>query len=301
MLLYQPNERELEQAKELIHSGFMEDLPAPTHEDITSKLLFDNDIVAKVAITPRKAGILAGTWLIPLIADHCKIKMDVDIFIADGSVLNPNTVIAQWQGKLVDLLKIERVTLNFLQHLSGIATATARFVEATKGNRATILDTRKTTPGYRYLEKYAARMGGATNHRFSLCDGILIKDNHLAGLEKSFNNQEQLWHFVQERIKKARQEYVGIPIEIEVDTLEQFTLALKISPDIILLDNMPPALIAQIVELRNQSGLAVLLEASGGITLENVKKIAETGVDRISIGSITHSAPALDIGLDYEW
>ncbi len=191
------------------------------------------------------------------------------------------------------ILAFERTALNFLQHLSGVATLTARFVDAVAGTKATILDTRKTLPGWRLLEKYAVRCGGGRNHRIGLYDAILIKDNHLA-------------HFVHRgdpiaaAVSAARsQASPGTTVEVEVDSLDQLDKALRCRPDIILVDNFDLDRLREAVRRRDAVPPRIPLEASGGINLETVRAIAETGVDRISVGALTHSAPALDIGLDF--
>ncbi len=189
----------------------------------------------------------------------------------------------------------ERTVLNFLMHLSGVATRTRRFVDAVAGTKAVIVDTRKTLPGWRLLEKYAVRAGGGTNLRIGLFDGCLIKDNHLAAWQ-----EEHPQDSIAGAIAAARTAIpAGIAIEIEVDTLKQLREALTAQPDIVLLDNMDAKTIAQAVEIRDHQAPHVLLEASGGVTLETVRSIAAAGVDRISVGTITHSAPALDIAFDW--
>jgi nicotinate-nucleotide pyrophosphorylase (carboxylating) len=193
------------------------------------------------------------------------------------------------------LLAMERTALNFLQRLSGVATMTARFVDEVAGTRALILDTRKTTPGWRALEKYAVRCGGGTNHRIGLHDAVLIKDNHLAWLAEGGDP-------IGRAVGLAR---AGAPegtkfIEVEVDTLEQLDRALEVGPDIILVDNLGPEKLAEAVRRRDAKAPGVLLEASGGVNLSTVGAIARSGVDRISVGALTHSAPALDIGLDFD-
>src|SRR5262249_37933250 len=199
-------------------------------------------------------------------------------------------------GSMRGILTAERTALNFLQHLSGIATLTRRYVDAVAGLSCQILDTRKTLPGWRLLAKYAVRCGGGQNHRMGLFDGILIKDNHLAALASEANP-------IAAAVTAARQQFPALPVEIEVDSLDQFDEALACRPDIILLDNMTLDDMREAVERREdmvEETDWVFLEASGGVTLDTVRGIAETGVDRISVGALTHSAPALDIALDYE-
>jgi nicotinate-nucleotide pyrophosphorylase (carboxylating) len=191
-------------------------------------------------------------------------------------------------GHARGLLSAERVALNYMQRLSGIATLTSHYVDAVKGTNAKILDTRKTTPGWRALEKYAVRAGGGTNHRMDLSSGVLIKDNHLAALDGD----------VSKAVTRARKlAPKGVKIEVECDAVAQVARAADAGADIIMLDNMPPAMMAECVRLVN--GRAIL-EASGGVTLGTVRDVAETGVDWISVGALTHSAPSLDLALDFE-
>jgi nicotinate-nucleotide pyrophosphorylase (carboxylating) len=209
----------------------------------------------------------------------------------NGDAVESGRELAAVRGSLRSILATERIALNFLQRLSGIATLTRKYVDAVAGFRAKILDTRKTTPGWRLLEKYAVRCGGGTNHRMGLYDGILIKDNHLAGLGGD----------LRKAVKTAREfpGNQGQPVEVEVDSIEQLEIALAAGADIVLLDNMSLDQLRAAVARRNAVAPNVLLEASGGVTLATVRNIAATGVDRISVGALTHSAPALDIALDY--
>jgi nicotinate-nucleotide pyrophosphorylase (carboxylating) len=211
--------------------------------------------------------------------------------VEDGAQVGRGTLLAVVAGPLRSILAAERTALNFLQRLSGIATLTRKFVAAAAGTRAKLLDTRKTTPGWRLLEKYAVRCGGGVNHRVGLYDGILIKDNHLAGLGGD----------VRRAVEAARTHpgNEGIPVEVEVDTLDQLEVALAVRADIVLLDNMSLDQLRTAVARRDAIAPDVLLEASGGVNLNTVQEIAATGVDRISVGALTHSAVALDIGLDY--
>jgi nicotinate-nucleotide pyrophosphorylase (carboxylating) len=211
----------------------------------------------------------------------------------DGAEIRAGQALADVRGRMRLILMGERTALNFLQHLSGVATQTRRYVDAVDGLPVKILDTRKTTPCWRLLEKYAVRCGGGHNHRLGLYDGVLIKDNHIA----PFGSGPQA---IIQAIRAARTK-VGhtVPLEIEVDTLDQLDTALAEKPDIVLLDNMSLEQMREAVRRRNAVAPQVQLEASGGVTLDTVRSIAETGVDRISVGALTHSAPALDIALDY--
>ncbi len=204
-------------------------------------------------------------------------------------------VIASVVGPLRALLAGERTALNFLMRLSGIATLTGKFVDAAAGTKAVIVDTRKTLPGWRRLEKYAVRAGGGTNHRMGLADGCLIKDNHLAAWRTANPNRT-----IAEAVVEARKRVPKhIPVEVEVDTLEQLADAFFGRPDIVLLDNMDVPALRECVKLRDRLAKGVLLEASGGIRLANVAEVAAAGVDRISVGALTHSAPALDLAFDW--
>jgi nicotinate-nucleotide pyrophosphorylase (carboxylating) len=208
----------------------------------------------------------------------------------DGQAVDAGAGVLRISGSARALLTAERVALNFVQRLSGVATATARFVAAVAGTRARILDTRKTTPGWRRFEKYAVACGGGTNHRVGLHDLVLIKDNHLAALAGAAPNP------VAAAVNRARELWPALRVEVEADTLEQVRLAVEAGADIILLDNMPPARLREAATL--VAGRAQL-EASGGVTLNTVRAIAETGVDFISVGAVTHSARAVDLGLDF--
>jgi nicotinate-nucleotide pyrophosphorylase (carboxylating) len=222
-------------------------------------------------------------------------RLILEVYLPDGSDLMPGDRIATAAGPMRSLLAAERTALNFLQRLSGVATLTRNYVQAVAGLPCRILDTRKTTPGWRLLEKYAVRCGGGHNHRLGLYDGILIKDNHLAALREKWHSE---WDALRSALGNSRSTQVAV--EIEVDNLAQLDEALRCHPQIVLLDNMGPDDMREAVRRRNTIAPEVLLEASGGVNLATVRAIAEAGVDRISVGALTHSAPALDIGLDYE-
>ena len=276
--------------------------------DLTCAALVDPEAWATIDVVIRREGVLAGTPVAELVFPQLE-HVNWGTLITDGSTVRPGDVIARVSGPLRSLLIGERTALNFLMHLSGVATQTRRYVDAVSGTKAVILDTRKTLPGWRLLEKYAVRCGGGMNHRMGLSDGVLIKDNHLAAWaatgDAAAGGSES--HSIAAAVRQARswmqQQRVPDPgkvsIEVEVDTLEQLRDALAGSPDIVLLDNMGPPQLRDAVRLRDELARSVLLEASGGITLANVREIAECGVDRISIGALTHSAPALDIAFDW--
>lgn len=282
---------EAEAAQVLIDLALVEDLNGG--RDLTCSALIESDERAAVQVVARRHGVLAGEPLGRMVF----ATLDLDVAWAaerrDGDFLEPGSVVATVTGRLASLLTGERTMLNFLTHLSGIASLTRQFVDAAAGTRAQILDTRKTLPGWRALQKYAVRCGGGTNHRMGLYDGVLIKDNHLAAWTEG--------RTIAEAVEAARKRSpAGIGVEVEVDTLEQLADALRGRPEIVLLDNMNPDQLRAAVELRDARAPGVLLEASGGVTLETVAAIARTGVERISIGGLTHSAPAIDLAFDWK-
>ncbi|WOF73156.1 carboxylating nicotinate-nucleotide diphosphorylase [Parvibaculaceae bacterium PLY_AMNH_Bact1] len=255
--------------------------------DITSQSTVPADTRSQVVLRAREHGCIAGLDAARAAFREMDPGLRISVQAPDGSVVSPGDVIAAIEGNARAIVTGERVALNFLGHLSGIATATRHFVDAVAGTDTRICCTRKTTPGLRAFEKYAVRAGGGVNHRFGLYDAILIKDNHIA-----------MAGGIAEAIRGARAKAGHmVRIEIEVDTLDQLKEALDIGVEAVLLDNMPPDVLREAVAI-NQGQAA--LEASGGITLDTAASVAATGVDYISVGWITHSAPCLDIGLDYE-
>ncbi len=256
-------------------------------KDITTAATVLSDRRARATIVARQDGVLAG---VPFALEAFRvldptvtIRVDVD----DGSRVEPGLALFYISGHARGMLSAERVALNFMQRLSGIASLTRKFVDAVEGTGVSILDTRKTTPGWRHLEKYAVRAGGGKNHRMDLFSAVLIKDNHLVAVDGDIGLA----------IRRTRDLAApGTRVEVECDRLEQVEAAVAAGADIILLDNMPIPMLKECV--RMVDGRAVL-EASGGISLASVRGIAETGVDWISIGALTHSAPALDLGLDF--
>ncbi len=268
-----------------------EDLGA--NGDLTSQALIPPDRIGSAVLVARSAGIIAG---LPA-AQRTFARVDTDLrfeqLTDDGAIVQPGTRLATIRGRMAAILTGERTALNFLQRLSGVATQTRRYVDLVAGLPVKLLDTRKTTPGWRLLEKYSVRCGGGHNHRMGLGYGILIKDNHLAAIGAGAD-------VVMEAVRRARAKYgTRYALEVEVDTLDQLDRALPEKPDIVLLDNMTIDQMRDAVRRRNTVAPAVLLEASGGVNLQTVRAIAETGVDRISVGALTHSAVALDIALDY--
>ena len=266
---------------DLIKRAIAEDLEGG--EDLTSVSTISSDSVSTADFTARKTGVLAGIEMVRATLEEVGLS-DISILKEDGDVIQAGDVLLTVKGNTRAILLAERTALNFVGHLSGIATLTSHWVSAIAGTQCKVRDTRKTTPGYRQLEKYAVRMGGGTNHRMSLSDAALIKDNHIAaagGVSQAFS--------------AVRNAFPVAPIEIEVDNFDQLREVLPLNPDLILLDNMTPAQCREAVAIVNG---ATKLEASGGIGLESAKAYAETGVDYIAIGALTHSAPVLDIGVD---
>lgn len=263
--------------------------------DVTTKATIPSGATGSALVVSRAEGSIAGLPIVPLILEMGGSSLTWEPLADDGDRAARGKALGRLSGPQGELLTLERTILNFLTRLGGVATLTARFVEAVKGTNAVILDTRKTTPGWRALEKYAVRCGGGRNHRMGLYDMVLIKDNHLAALVAAGNDDP-----IGAAIAGARKLAPGVPIELEVDTLAQLVRALEVGPDIVLVDNFDPVQLAEAIQLRNARNPSVLLEVSGGVRLEAVADLARTGVDRISAGALTHSAPALDIGLDEE-
>ncbi len=279
------NTQEVEQ---LIDRALAEDLG---WGDVTTEALVSSDQQGEASIIAKANGILAGAEVAKQVFLKVDPELKVDILIEDGANIKPGDIIAKIEGKVASILKAERVALNFLQHLSGIASETACYVEAVKGLPAQVTDTRKTIPGLRALEKHAVKAGGGKNHRMHLGDAILIKDNHLAVLRSQGLNLKEI-------VAMARQKASPeLKVEIEVKTPQEAVEAAEAGADIIMLDNMDIDDMRQAAQL--VKGRAVI-EASGGITLDKVRAVAETGVDLISIGALTHSAKALDISLELD-
>jgi nicotinate-nucleotide pyrophosphorylase (carboxylating) len=253
--------------------------------DVTSKATIDANARFTADMNCREPIVVAGLAIAIAFFRSCDREVRVEQLVKDGETVTTGTVLARLEGNARAMLAAERSALNTLQHLSGVATLTRRYVDAIAGTGAILLDTRKTIPGLRLLEKYAARMGGAENHRMRLDDGLLIKDNHV-GVAGG----------VAEAVAAAKAYGSELPIQVEVDRIEQIEPALAAGAERLLLDNMKPDMLSEAV---TQVAGRVPLEASGGVNLDTIRSIAETGVDYISVGRITQSAPAVDIGLDY--
>jgi nicotinate-nucleotide pyrophosphorylase (carboxylating) len=276
------------QSEEIIDRALAEDLG---RGDITTETLISGDVRGMGLIVAKKEGILAGINVAKQVFHRVDPELKVEILLEDGARITPGSKLAEVSGSIASILKAERVALNFLQRLSGIASETNRYVEAVNGLPVRIMDTRKTTPGLRSLEKHAVKAGGGENHRMSLGDGVLIKDNHLAALRSQGLSIKAI-------IAKAKQSSPErLPIEVEVGAVSEALEAVEAGADVVMLDNMGLEDMRKAVKsIRGRA----LIEASGGITLDNVRAVAETGVDFISVGALTHSAKALDISLELE-
>lgn len=282
-------------AEEAVREALAEDMsPAG---DITSAAVVPEGLSAVGVFLIKEAATLAG---IPVVKDVCRqvsAEITLDALKSDGDTVRRGEAVLRVEGPARALLAAERTAINFLSHLSGIATLTRRFVEAVGGTNARIFDTRKTLPGLRVLEKYAVRCGGGMNHRMGLSDQVLIKDNHLALMRRAGGSGDLSAALAAIRAKVPG----GIQVEVEAKTLREVEVALRAGVDIIMFDNMPIEMMREAVALvRSAPGARPAIEASGGVTLATVAEIAATGVDRISIGALTHSAPSIDISLEME-
>ena len=253
--------------------------------DVTSKATIAEHARLNAAMNARQGLVVAGIEIAAAFFRAMDANVEIEILVADGQRAEHGTMLARLSGNARAMLAAERPALNTLQHLSGVATLTREYADAIAGTGTILIDTRKTVPGLRVLEKYGSRMGGAQNHRMRLDDGVLIKDNHVA-----------VCGGVAEAVRRAKAANTGLPVQVEVDRIDQIEPALSAGADRLLLDNMDPAQLREAVRVVAKR---VPLEASGGVTLETIRFIAETGVDFISVGRITQSAPAVDIGLDY--
>jgi nicotinate-nucleotide pyrophosphorylase (carboxylating) len=262
------------------------------YNDVTTNAVVAADSWGQGVIRAKEAGVIAGLAVAAAAMTALDESVTFDTLIEDGERVAAGTELAEVEGRMAPILSCERVALNFLQRMSGVATLTRDFVDAARGTKAIILDTRKTTPGLRQFDRYAVRAGGGRNHRFNLADGVLIKDNHIAAARHQ--GAPDLAHVIADARKAAPH---TARIEIEVTTIDEVKEALEGGADVILLDNMSVEEIRRAVEI---IGGGALVEVSGGVTLANAHEIAEAGVDYISVGALTHSAPALDISLDVQ-
>ena len=260
-------------------------------EDASTLAVVPATLQGRASLVARAEGVLAGLATAESVFRAVDGSLRLQSELEDGARVRPGVLLASIEGPVRSLLQAERTALNFLQRLSGVASITRTFADAVDGTGVKILDTRKTTPLFRDLEKYAVRCGGGTNHRRDLASMAMLKDNHLAAVESTGGT-------ISDAIKAVRRRSPGIDVEVEIDSLTQLSSALAGNPEWILLDNMSVADMASAV---SKVAGQVKLEASGGVTLESVRAIAETGVDAISVGALTHSAPALDISLDLEF
>lgn len=298
-----------EDARRLIGMALQEDLGVADLKrglDCTTDAIVPQGMRARADLVARGDGVLAGMAVVKLALDEWAPDIELEILCQDGQAVTRGEVVAQLVGSAHDILTMERTLLNFLGRLSGVATLTQQYVARVAGTKAVVLDTRKTTPGWRRLEKYAVACGGGVNHRLGLYDAVMIKDNHLAFFRSVVEDPDQA---IPQAVREARgwidqhadelPEGIGTILQLEVDTLPQLHKALATDCDMILLDNMSPELLTQAVALRDQANSSILLEASGGVNLSTIAAIAQTGVDRISVGALTHSAVNFDIGLDW--
>ena len=273
----------------LIDASLSED---ETFNDPTTGLLIPPDIVGVGMLRAKAVGVLAGSDVAAAVFRRVDPDLLYQPILTDGTLLSPGTEIARVEGSAGSILRGERIALNFMQRMSGIASDTHRYVKAIDGCRARIVDTRKTAPGHRYLDKYAVRMGGGHNHRLNLADGILIKDNHIEALGSREMGLKDVVRLALQRASHT------IKVEVEVESLDGVREALEAGAHIIMLDNMPVPLMREAMDI---VGERAVVEASGGINMDTVRAVAETGVHLISIGGLTHSTQALDISLDLEF
>lgn len=287
-------------AEPLISLAVSEDVPNPDLVD--ARMIVDRKLTGEAAIVANSEGIFTGGWLVGQIAAHYSKAMTVEIIVRDGSHVRAGQTLGMVRGPVAKIVTAERVFLNFISRLSGISTMTWRCVQAVAETGGVVTDTRKTLPAYRVLDKYAVQCGGGKNHRMGLCDGVMIKDNHIYAMSEL--GIDRMVRRVRNSLKRRGRD---LPIWVEVDRLEQLVEALKARPDLILLDNMSLNQLRTSVAMRNEwfekSGIASprpipFLEASGGVDLSNIADVGRTGVDRIAVGALTHSAPALDLTLE---
>ena len=284
-----PDIFERKEVRESIRLALVEDL-GDAGGDVTSESLVPPEARAEARLVAREACVVAGVAVAKEVFLQVNPELEVEECVADGSVVKAMTDVLVIKGSARSILTAERTALNFIQRMCGVATVTAEYVKTAANPDVMLLDTRKTTPALRPFEKYAVLCGGGTNHRYGLFDAVLIKDNHLASWAKKHGTG------VGEAVAAARAKYPNLKIEVEVDTIDQLKEALSAKPDWVLLDNMPPPVLRECVALCK--GICKT-EASGGINLDTIHAIAQTGVDAISVGALTHSAPSIDLALDF--
>lgn len=288
--------------RQLIALAVREDLGR--EHDWSTLSIVPESATGQVRIVARQAGVLAGGKVVDLIIQDLELDVTATHHVEDRTAIEPGDRLITLEGSVRDLLTTERIVLNFLGRLVGVATLTRTYVEKVQGTEAKVYDTRKTTPGWRRLEKYAVQCGGGTNHRTGLYEAVMLKDNHLAWYIESTGKQAHLGDLVPV-VRQFLIDQLGEAsgqkriIEIEVDRLEQLREVLPSQPDIVLLDNMDCVTLYAAVAMRNELAPGVQLEASGGVNLDTIGPIAQTGVDRISVGALTHSAVNVDLG--YDW
>lgn len=294
---------------QLIEMAILEDIDATnlaSGMDCTTAAIVPGSAYATAAFVSRSDGIICGVEVIKLALQQWAPNVELKVNIDDGERVNAGQAIGVMSGLAHDILTMERTCLNFMCRLSGVSSLTRSFVDRISGTAACVLDTRKTTPGWRRLEKYAVSCGGGRNHRMGLYDAIMIKDNHLAFFQSQVKKEGEVIPVAIRNAKNWIDEHANeLPngkatvLQLEVDTLEQLRVALTTDCDIVLLDNMNSEQLREAVEIRNQTSPEILLEASGGVNLDSIVEIAKTGVERISVGAVTHSPTNFDIGLDW--
>ncbi|MCP4291834.1 MAG: carboxylating nicotinate-nucleotide diphosphorylase [bacterium] len=271
--------------EQLIRMSLMEDLGSG---DATTSITVNDGQVIRAEISAREPGVVAGLPLLDILFEQMNTQVNIETIAPDGTPVQVGDVVAVLEGPAASILTGERILLNFMQNLSGIASLTSLYVAQVKGTHCKVLDTRKTLPGYRHLAKYAVRCGGGHNHRMGLYDRIMLKDNHWAAAGNR----------VADLVAAGRQQYPKLAIEVEVDTIDQLNQVLKLNVEWIMLDNFSFSETQQAVQLRNEAQSNSMLESSGNVTLETIGGYSQAGVDAASVGRLTHSIQALDLGLD---
>ncbi len=293
------NEQLEDDCRQIVRLAVREDLDRQC--DWTTVSLVSADATAAAFVVVREPGVIAGLRVAELALDEMQTNVVMQFLHADGDLVTAGTPVARLDGSARDLLSSERILLNLIGRMSGIASLTRQYVQCVSETKARIYDTRKTTPGWRRLEKYAVRAGGGVNHRTGLFAAVMIKDNHLALSAQRGLTPSEAVRQTREFLTSSLETESSTPliVEVEVDTVEQLQEVLDAKPDLVLLDNMTSSQLARCVSIRDTKAPEIQLEASGGVQLETVREIAETGVDRISVGALTHSAKSLDVALDW--